>query len=178
MEWLRGLIFNFGEKMKSIFTLIVVVLACLNITACGERDEYNATLAEGVQFAAKRGYPSFIKSVTGMSGYEAEGRWTEGKNVVFTFKENLPTAFTLELDVVGGFGPTAGNAIHILVGDWAGHPVVDSKPGIQKILVKTSVPTNKIEFVIPYATAPNDLGGHDSRLLGVMFKRLSILAAS
>lgn len=162
--------------MKSIFSIIMVTLACLNITACGQNDDYDATLAEGIQFAAKRGYPSFIKSVTGMSGYEAEGRWTEGKKVVFTFKQNLPSTFTLELDIVGGFGPSAGNAIHIQAGDWQGHPVIDTKPSTQRILVKTSAPTDRIEMTIPYATPPNALGGHDSRELGVMFKRLSIIA--
>ena len=161
--------------MKSIFALILAASVCLNITACGH-DGYDATLAEGIQFAAKRDYPTFIKSVSGMSGYEAEGRWTEGKNVVFTFKEKLPTSFTLELEMVGGFGPTAGNAIHVLVGDWAGHPVIDTKPGIHKLLVKTNTPTDHIDFIVPYATSPNALGGHDSRELGIMFKRLSIIA--
>lgn len=161
--------------MKSLSTTILVTLFCLTITACG-KEGYDATLAEGIQFAAKRDYPTFIKSVTGMSGYEAEGRWTEGKNVVFTFNEKLPTNFTLELDIVGGFGPSAGNAIHVLVGDWAGHPVIDTKPGILKLSVKTSTPADHIEMVIPYATSPNALGGHDSRELGVMFKRISIVA--
>src|SRR5450759_2078691 len=116
--------------MKCRFTLIVAALVCLNLAACGKNEEpakvsavvvqggYNATLAEGIQFAAKPNYPSFIKSVTGMSGYEPIGRWTEGKKVVFTFTQNLPTTFTLEFDLAGAFGPNAGKVLQIQAGDW------------------------------------------------------------
>ena len=95
--------------MKSRITLIVVALVCLNLAACGKNEEpakvaavvipesYSATLAEGIQFAAKPNYPSFIKSVNGMSGYEPTGRWTEGKNVTFTFTQNLPANFIKRL---------------------------------------------------------------------------------
>jgi hypothetical protein len=137
---------------------------------------YNATLAEGIQFAAKPYYPSFIKSVEGMSGYEAIGRWTEGKNVIFTFTQKLPTIYTLELELAGAFGPNAGKEIQIQSGVWQGRFIVDVKPRMYKIPVKTNNPTDKIEFIIPEPKSPNELGGSgDPRQLGIMFKRLSII---
>lgn len=175
------------EIMKSRFTLIVVTLVALNLAACGKNEEpakvsavsipdsYNATMAEGIQFAAKPNYPSFIKSVVGMSGYEASGRWTEGKNVVFTFTQNLPTAFTLELDIVGPYSSNAGKVMQIQAGDWKGEFVVEAKPSTNKFLVKTSAPTDSIAFTIPEPKSPKELGqSDDPRQLGVMFKRLSI----
>ena len=173
--------------MKSRFTLVVVALVALNLVACGKTEEptkvsavvikdgYNATLAEGIQFAAKPNYPSFIKSVTGMSGYETSGRWTEGKNVVFTFTQNLPATFTLELDLGGAFGPNVGKVVQIQAGGWKQQFVADAKPSNNKFLVKTNAPTDSIEFTIPEPKSPKELGADDTRQLGIMFKRLSIV---
>jgi len=136
---------------------------------------YDATLAEGIQFASKPNYPFFIKSVTGMSGYETAGRWSEGKNVIFTFTNDLPVTFTLKIEFAGAFGPNAGKKIHIQAGDWRGQFIVDAKPVIYKIFVETSTPTDRIEFIIPEPKSPNELGGSgDPRQLGIMFTRLSI----
>lgn len=139
-------------------------------------ENYNATLAEGIQFAVKPNYPSFIKSVIGMSGYETAGRWTEAKNVIFIFNKNIPATFTLELDLAGAFGPNAGKEIQIKTGGWRGQFIVDVNPRLYKILVKTKSPTDRIEFIIPEPISPNELGGiNDPRKLGIMFKRLSII---
>lgn len=178
--------------MKSRFTLIVVALVTLNLVACGKNEEtketakisaaaihvaYTATLAEGIQFAAKPYYPTFIKSVSGMTEYEAAGRWTEGKKTVFTFAQSLPATFTLTLDLVSAFGPNAGKVIQIQVGDWKGQFIADAKPSTNKFIVKTSAPADSIEFIIPEPTSPKDLGATsgDPRQLGIMFKRLSII---
>lgn len=173
--------------MKSGFMMIVVALVCLNLAACGKNEEpakvaavvipesYNATLAEGIQFAAKPNYPSFIKSVTGMSDYEPVGRWTEGKNVTFVFTQNLPATFTLSLDFAGVFGPNADKMIQIQVGDWKSKFVVDTKPSTNKFLVKASAPTDRIELIIPEPRSPKELGaGDDPRKLGISLTRLSI----
>jgi hypothetical protein len=181
------LIYNIGEINQMKFTLIVVALFALNLAACGKNEEpakvsaivvqggYNATLAEGVQFVAKPNYPSFIKSVTGMSGYEPIGRWSDGNEVIFTFTQNLPGTFTLDLDLADAFGPNVGKVVQIQVGNWKQQFVADAKPSNNKFLVKTSLPTDSIEFTIPEPKSPKDLGmSGDSRQLGILFKRLSI----
>jgi hypothetical protein len=178
--------------MRSRFTLIVVALVCFNLAACGNNEEaakapaveihdgYSATLAEGIQFAAKQNYPSFIKSVTGMSGYESLGRWSEGKIVIFTLTQNLPTTFTIDLELAGAFGPNANQLVKVRVGDWEQmFPVngfsVDAKPITEKFHVKSNTLTDSIEFTIPDPKSPKESGvSSDTRQLGIMFRRLSI----
>ena len=173
--------------MNRKFSLIAVVLACFMLSACNDNEEaatapavvihdgYNATLAEGIQFSAKPNYPSFIKSVAGMSGNEPTGRWSEGKHVIFTFTQNLPATFTVELDLVSALGPNAGQLAKIRVGDWEQMFEVETKPNTQKFYVKTSKPSDSIEFIIPKPTSPKELGASDDpRKLGILFKRLSI----
>ena len=176
--------------MKLRFTYLVVVLVALNIAACGKHEEsakvsvaavkdgYNATLAEGIQFAAKPNYPSFIKSVAGMSDYEATGRWSDGKKVTFTFAQNLPASFTLNVDLTSTFGPNIGKATQIRVGNWEQQMIAqDGGNSTQSFQVKTDSAGNTIEFVIPEPKSPKELGmGNDERMLGIMFKRLIIIA--
>lgn len=173
--------------MKFNLLIITVVLGFLNLTACGNNEDkvkgsvvvvhdgYDATLADGIQFSAKQNYPSFIKSVSGMSGYETSGRWTEGKDVNFTFIKNLPSSFTLQIDLMGSFGPNAGKVIQIQIADWKGQFVVDAKPSTNRFIVKTNAPTDSIGFTIPEPKSPKELGlSDDPRQLGIKFKLLSI----
>ncbi len=171
--------------------LIITTVACLNLVACGEESEpisapapivevyngYNASLAQGIQFSEKPDYPAFIKSVSGMSGFEPIGRWTEGEHVDFTFIQNLPAKFTLELDMAPAFGPEVGKTITIQVGSWTDKFVSSDKPKKINFNIETTIPTDSIKFTIPEPTSPLDLGvSEDARKVGIMFKRLSILS--
>jgi hypothetical protein len=169
-------------------TLIIATLVCLNLVACGDdKDDiakvpvvevhngYNATLAEGIQFAIKPDYPTFIKSVAGMSSFETIGRWTEGKYVDFVFAQNLPTKFTLDLEFAPAFGPDVSKVVKIEVGDWKNQFIASDLPKKVTFLVETSVPTDSIKFVVPFPVSPVEIGtGADTREVGIMFKRLSI----
>ena len=169
-------------------TLIIVTLVCLNLIACGEdKDDttkapvvevhngYSATLAEGIQFAIKPDYPSFIKSVAGMSGFETIGRWTEGKYVDFVFTEKLPTKFTLDLEFAPAFGPDVNKVVKIEVGDWKNQFIASDQPKKETFLIETSAPTDSIKFIVPFPVSPVEIGsGADTREVGIMFKRLSI----
>ena len=170
-------------------SLIFLVTVMISLAGCDDKpkelpaepvvvdvhDDYTATLAEGIQFADKPNYPSFIKSVTGMSDYESSGRWTEGKNVVFTFTQNLPANFTLEIDLADTFSTNIGKEIQVQVGDWKGQFLGVINASNNKLLVKTATPANSIIFTIPKPESPVNLGtGQDVRLLGVKFKFLKI----
>ncbi len=139
-------------------------------------NSYEATLEEGIQFGEKPGYPSFIKSASGMSGYETNGRWTEGAKAIFTFANPLPSAFRLQLEIGGAFGPNEGKPIEVRVGDWKGEFTITHtalKP--IDLDIKTSQPTDIIEFIIPDPRSPKELNASaDPRPLGISFKRLSI----
>jgi hypothetical protein len=171
-------------------TLIIATLVCLNLVACGDdKDDiakvpvvevhngYNATLAEGIQFAIKPDYPAFIKSVAGMSSFETIGRWTEGKYVDFVFAQNLPPKFTLDLEFAPAFGPDVSKVVKIEVGDWKNQFIASDLPKKVTFLVETSVPTDSIKFVVPFPVSPIEIGaGDDTREVGIMFKRLSIIS--
>jgi hypothetical protein len=171
-------------------TLIIATLVCLNLVACGDdKDDiakvpvvevhngYNATLAEGIQFAIKPDYPAFIKSVAGMSSFETIGRWTEGKYVDFVFAQNLPPKFTLDLEFAPAFGPDVSKVVKIEVGDWKNQFIASDLPKKVTFLVETSVPTDSIKFVVPFPASPIEIGaGDDTREVGIMFKRLSIIS--
>jgi len=48
-----------------------------------------ATPSKDIDFT-QSGYPDFIAEVTGLSGHEPWGRWSEGDKATFRFKERLP----------------------------------------------------------------------------------------
>ena len=175
--------------MNSKTNFMLAILATLNLMACSESQEdnrktpvlevhngYIATLAEGIQFSEKPDYPTFIKSVAGMSGFEAIGRWTEGKNVAFVFVQNLPTKFTLNLEFAPAFGPDVGKVVKLEVGDWKSHFIASDKPKKETFIIETSLPTDSIKFVIPEPLSAVEMGiGTDPREVGIMFRRLSII---
>ena len=139
---------------------------------------YQATLAEGIQFE-RRGYPSFVKSVAGMSGYESAGRWTEGPRAVLAFVEPLPRKFVLRLEVMGGFGPNAAKPHKVRVGEWQGEFKVGVKPETIDLAVETAQPAREIEILIAEPQSPKNLRvGDDPRMLGIFLKRVSVVSSS
>ena len=176
--------------MPRKINILIVVLVALNLMACSESQEdniktpalevhngYIATLAEGIQFAEKPDYPVFIKSVAGMSGYETIGRWTEGKYVEFVFAQNLPLKFTLDLEFAPAFGPDVSKVVKIEVGDWKSQFVASDIPKKETFFIETSLPTDTIKFVVPEPLSPAGMGiGTDTREVGIMFRRLSIIS--
>ena len=176
--------------MNSKINFMLAIVATLTLVACSENQEdsakvpvvdvhngYNATLAEGIQFSEKPNYPAFIKSVTGMSGFEATGRWTEGKNVTFVFAQNLPAKFTLDLEFAPAFGPDVGKVVKLEVGDWKNQFIASDKPKKETFIIETSLPTDTIKFVVPEPLSPSEMGiSTDPREVGIMFRRLSIIS--
>lgn len=69
--------------------------------------KYSLALEYGIQLAYP-GYPSFLKSVEGMSDYQIWGRWTDArfsKSVKFIYNNFLPKNFDLEIEL----GPHKSN---------------------------------------------------------------------
>jgi hypothetical protein len=173
-------------NLSNIF--VISTMLCLSLVACADSgapapisiakldNSYNATLAEGIDFSQKPGYPVFIKAVTGLSRYEKMGRWTEGKEVVFDFKQNLPPKFILNLDFAPALGPNVGKTVQIQVGDWMSAFIASDKPANVWLIVKSTIPTHSIKFVVPAPLSPAEIGiGEDTRKIGLMFKHLSIV---
>ena len=135
---------------------------------------YEATLAEGIQFQ-REGYPRFISSVTGISGREEFGRWSDAGTVIFTFAEPLPKKFLLSVETTAAYAANAGKPLRVKVGDWAGQAVIGTMPQTAEFRVASTVAPRTIEFTIAQPTSPKQLGtGDDTRTLGIAFKRLTI----
>lgn len=130
-----------------------------------EAPAYHATLEEGIDFK-KPGYPDFITEVTGVSGREDWGRWTDGATATFKFKDPLPKKFTLLVEA-GAIGDNLGKPIKFRVGSvekeavFKGDPFGNSR--VATLHFNSAEPGNTLVVTIP---APMTIQT-DSRKLGV-----------
>ena len=181
--------------------LCVVLLA---IAACGERavdkspappattavaapsaltdalaPRYEATLAEGIDFR-KRGYPNFVAEISGISGFEEWGRWSDagqGASVRIRFREPLPVKFTLEI-TASAFGPNLGQPMRVRVGQAEqsfthGDPL---NPGSYRLKFELSAPADAVEIVPPKPISPAEVAGtQDVRKIGVGLVALKVI---
>lgn len=141
--------------------------------AAQKSDRYSATLQEGIQFN-REGWPEFVASVSGISGREAWGRWTDTPKAKIVFRQPLPRKFTVEV-VGGAFGPNQGQPVPFSIGpfttkvNFAGTPFKD--PETHRFDVDLAGDANAIEISIPQPTSPSS---SDKRTLGIGLVRLSV----
>lgn len=135
---------------------------------------YTATLAEGIDFA-RPGYPDFLTEVSGISGPEGWGRWTDatlGQTARLRFAQPLPAHFTLNLKVRDFFGVNANKDIVVQAGGqkqtFVLQPEMDQEV---KLTFDGVANADTIEIVAPGASTPTDT---DSRKLGIGLISLSI----
>jgi phosphoglycerol transferase len=143
---------------------------------------YEATLAQGIDFK-KDGYPAFITQVSGMSGAEPWGRWSDadagGPVVRFTFKDKLPASFKLVV-AANAFGPNEGKPIQVKAGqvtqEWAIKNAAELAKSSTYTLKFKKVDGNTLEFTPPAPTSPASLNKDtpDPRKLGIAFVSLKI----
>lgn len=147
-----------------------------NAAAPAQTGAVDGSMADGIYFE-RRELPQFVKLVSGISGHEQFGRWTDGPKAAIVFQQPLPTSFRLRLEVVGAFGPNVGKGQVVKIGGWEGRfEIVANKPQSFDFQVDTKAPTDTIEFVVFQPTSPKSLGANeDTRMLGFSLKRLSIL---
>ncbi|HEY8024163.1 MAG TPA: hypothetical protein VIF60_06335 [Burkholderiaceae bacterium] len=81
----------------------------------GANGAYDATPQEGILFA-KPGYPRFIKEVKGVSEPEPKGRWTDGSEAVFVFKEALHGKVHVEISGIP-YGSNMGKKVALTLGN-------------------------------------------------------------
>ena len=188
---------------NQIFIAIILLILFTTLSGCGDKSEtkypdcnvpapgaapvpsmlsprYEATLAEGIDFK-KDGYPDFLDEVTGMSGHEDWGRWTEaayGPVAVFRFKQPLPQKFTLEI-TAKAFGPNEDETVMVRVGSVERAfvvPAVAPVPGTYSLDFESKNGADAIEIVPPKPTCPAELKvSHDTRKLGLGLYSLKIL---
>jgi len=109
---------------------------------------------------SSRSTPSFIETIEGVSSPEVWGRWSEHSEkpeVSIIFKNELPNAFKLQLDL-NAFGPNVNQPAIIRVGDVERSIVIDSDQrnyilnfdgvlrGTKVIQIKPYKPISPMEF--------------------------------
>lgn len=139
--------------------------------------QYAATLAEGIDFK-RPGYPEFLSDVSGMSGVEAWGRWTDanlGDSATFRFKQPLPVKFTLE---VTGYsvGPNAGQPIRVRVGDTEKtFTFADAPAQTTTVEFEGGQSADSISLIAPHSVQPSAISDSaDTRKLGLALVSLKI----
>lgn len=142
---------------------------------------YEATLEEGIDFK-KPGYPTFLSEVSGVSGVEGWGRWSDanaGSIVKFRFKKALPKTFTLEI-VANAFGPNEGLPIKVRVGDVVKtFTIVNKKePATYSLQFKTDGKAGILEITPPKPISAHELDEKNAgtRKLGIGFVVLKIIS--
>jgi phosphoglycerol transferase len=135
---------------------------------------YTATLAQGIDFT-RSGYPDFLTEVSGVSGPEGWGRWTDsnlGRAATLRFSQALPAHFTLNLKVRDFFGVNANKEIVVQAGGqkqtFVLLPEMDQDV---KLTFDAVANADTIEIVAPGASTPT---ASDSRKLGIGLISLSI----
>jgi phosphoglycerol transferase len=137
-----------------------------------------ATMEEGIDFSSSANLPRFVSDMTGLSGAEPNGRWSDGsvaKSVVISFAKPLPDRFLIELTGVP-FGPNAGKKLEMVVGSVKKQIDMPGPFTAQIPIELNGEKVSAIEFVPPSPTSPAELGmgGGDARKLAVAFKVLKI----
>ncbi len=158
------------KNLGMISALLIVGL----LYGCGDSKQTRM-----VDFREKN-YPADVASVSGISGHEPWGRWTDGARAVLQFKETLPSTFQLKLQTTGALGPNAGIPISVRAGsiqkEFKVKEFTVTEPNQLILLDFEGVENaNRIEFVIPKPTSPKELAmSEDSRKLGLGLVSLAI----
>jgi phosphoglycerol transferase len=138
---------------------------------------YMANVEDGIDFS-KGGLPSFVKTVSGLSGVEEWGRWSDANLadvVEITFVSPLPKSFSI---VVKGsaFGPNIGRELVIVCGKVSRKVLIDSSEFIlNEMFHLESEDVNIIKFIPSRPISPKQLGlNEDGRLIAIGLKELKI----
>jgi phosphoglycerol transferase len=152
-------------KLSMISALLIAGL----LYGCGDSKQTRM-----VDFREKN-YPADVASVSGISGPEPWGRWTDGARAVLQFKKTLPSTFQLKLQTNVAFGPNAGIPILVRAGSIQKEFTVTRPDQLIVLDFEGVENADRIEFVIPKPTSPKELAiNEDLRKLGLGLVSLAI----
>ncbi len=141
----------------------------------------SAELAERMIDFKIQGYPDFVAKVSGMSGYEPWGRWTDaavGPVAKFRFRQTLPRKFTLEI-TARAFGPNYDVPVKVRVGGSEQTFVIthpEKEADTYRLAFETDGTADTLEITPPHPTSPHEINPNsgDARKLGIAFISLKI----
>jgi phosphoglycerol transferase len=136
---------------------------------------HKATLKDGIDFSRGE-LPAFVKNISGLSGVEPWGRWSDAgiaPSVRIDFFEPLTTNFMLRM-TLQPFGPNTGRDMPVQIG--SRRYLVNLQGGTFNLEVHLDgEKASFIEFFPPQPISPAALGlSTDDRKLGVGFIKLII----
>lgn len=122
--------------------------------------------------------PNTVRRLTGLSGDESFGRWSNSKLIIIEFDRPLPRSFQAEF-VIGGYGPNIGVNAHVIIG--AEELPLRILGGIEKLQVERLDfmdigDTNLLAIIVPKPTIPSSLdnSSSDQRRLGIVLQSITI----
>lgn len=131
---------------------------------------YKSSLEEGIDFT-KEGYPDFIKSHYGFSGYESEYRWSEGKTSILEFQDDFKKNFILRFSG-RTFKPSVNSEMRVKLGNQEKRVLLKSGYKNYALNFKKSK-AKKIIFNYENPKSPLELGmSQDSRKLSFAFEKI------
>ncbi|WP_256078311.1 glycosyltransferase family 39 protein [Massilia sp. YIM B04103] len=112
----------------------------------------------------------------GLAGPESWGRWSDGDEVILEFKQDLPPACTLRLDVAA-YGPNAGQNFTFHLGGETRQARVAGQRQKIDLQFAPAAGARTLRIRVPQAVSPRQRGeSDDGRRLGLAFYRLHVLA--
>jgi phosphoglycerol transferase len=115
-----------------------------------------------------------INKISGLSGPEEIGRWSDGKEVEIDMASPLPRHFQLKL-LANAFGPNVGLPFSIRVGATTQTVRLAATPTEVSAEFATDGEENRIIIDVPQPTSPKEIGFNaDTRKIGILLNEMTI----
>jgi phosphoglycerol transferase len=115
-----------------------------------------------------------INRISGVSGLEPFGRWSDGNEVKIEMASALPRSFDLDLSA-NAFGPNVSLPFSIRIGTETRTFHLSSLPGDVAFTFVTDGNVKVITIQVPQPTSPKELGlSDDDRLLGIALRQMTL----
>ena len=116
-----------------------------------------------------------VSKVSGLSGYEPIGRWSDAKQVVVQLASPLPPRFQLKMKA-SAFGPNVNLPFIVRVGPTSQSFRLSAIPSDISLSFVTDGTQRDIAIDVPQPTSPSELGvNSDTRHLGILLKEMTII---
>lgn len=134
-------------------------------------NRYETTYVDGINFQENK-FPTFVVYISGLSGHEPWGRWSDGSEVLIKLNTNLPKNFSIKL-TVGSFANNLGKPVSVDINGVVKSFVVQSNSP-KEYSLDYNFDRESTDYLIrikpPEPVSPLQLGiSQDSRLLGISF---------
>ena len=115
-----------------------------------------------------------IERIDGLSASESLGRWSDGKQVVIHFRENLPKRFNFMFKAQA-FGPNAEEPFILRAGSFEMKFRISTVPQEISLPVDSDGALRTLTIEVPHPVAPKDIGpSTDGRTLGLAISEITI----